>query len=208
VKRAAARGYTAVEVMMSIAMLVVGAAGVVAMQKAAVQGNQDSRDIDMATNIAREWMARVQRDAMLWTPSDTGPLTNLSSAPLVNESPTGKWYIPKARQVKNGAFNSASQNDWESAAFDLLGRDMASLSGPSAVAGAISQIVPRYCTNLRVTPATGDSSMMRVEVRVFWPRMIMAAPPTGFCTVVPSDTDTNTYHFVYLVSAVRMNGQP
>lgn len=192
------RGYTAVEVMMSLTLLLIGAVGVMSMQQAAVQGNTDAREMDVASSIARTWIERVSRDATLWTPSPVSiiPPANISSAILVNENITGKWFVPKTRLVANGA-----QNDIESAAFDILGQDQDSLTSTGI----------RYCVNLRITPLTLDQTLLRVEARVFWPRNLTIAPDPNFCNQAPPaalDSDTQKYHFVYAATAIRQNVQP
>jgi prepilin-type N-terminal cleavage/methylation domain-containing protein len=192
------RGYTAVEVMMALTLLLIGSVGVMAMQRAAVQGNADAREMDVATSIARSWIERLERDATLWTPSivPTVPPTNLTSALLVNENPTGIWYVPQARLAPAGA-----QNDVESAGEDILAQDMASLT----------QAGLRYCVNLRVTPLTLDQTLMRVEVRVFWPRNLTQSPDPNYCNSAPAaalDTATQQYHFVYAATALRQNITP
>ncbi len=206
------RGYTLIEVMMAITMLTIGASGVMAMQKASVQGNQDARDVDQGTAIAREWMDRIKRDATLWTPSDNGPLTNRGQATLLDDALTshaGAWYIPAARAIA-----ANSQNDFETAGFDMLGRDVppANWKANQGALGATDYAATpgvRYCTNIRVTQLAGDGSMARVEVRVFWPQMLLSATSVAdFCSTLPVDTDTTTFHFINLVSAVRMNVQP
>lgn len=194
------RAYTAVEVLLSMTILAIGATGVIAMQRASVQGNVDAREMDMAQSIAREWMERLKRDATLWTPSviPAVPPTNLPRAVLVNENLTGTWFVPKARLTA-----SAPQNDVESAGFDTLGRDVTALDYTGTGL--------RYCTNVRLTPATTDQTMLRAEVRVFWPRLLTASPDPKFCNQAPPvalDTATDTYHFVYLVSAISQNVQP
>ncbi|CAN5209808.1 hypothetical protein BH09MYX1_BH09MYX1_12410 [soil metagenome] len=195
-----ALGFTAVEVLLSITVLAIGATGVIAMQRAAIQGNADARELDMGNAIGNEWMERLKREATLWTPSAVAavPPTNLGRATLVNENITGAWFVPKARMVA-----AAPQNDVESAGFDALGRDVASLDYTGTGL--------RYCVNVRLTPITTDQTMIRAEVRVYWPRMLTAAPDPKFCNQVPPatlDTDTDKYHFVYLVSAIRQNAQP
>jgi type IV pilus assembly protein PilV len=199
-RRSHSRGYTAVEVLLSMTILVIGATGVVAMQRAAVQGNVDAREMDMAQSIAREWMERLKRDATLWTPAviPAVPPPNLSRAVLVNENLTGTWFVPQARLTP-----VAPQNDVESAGFDSLGRDVTALDYTGTGL--------RYCTNVRLTPATTDQTMVRAEVRVFWPRLLTASPDPKFCNQAPPaslDTATDTYHFVYLVSAISQNVQP
>ncbi len=192
------RGYTAVEVMMAMTLLLIGSVGVMAMQRAAVQGNADAREMDVASSIARAWLERVERDATLWTPSQIAvtPPANISSAILVNENLTGNWYVPKTRLAASG-----TQNDVESAGFDILGQDMDTLTAAGL----------RYCVNLRLTPLTVDQTLIRAEVRVFWPRNLTQAPDPNYCNSVPSaslDTDVQKYHFVYAATAVRQNTQP
>jgi type II secretory pathway pseudopilin PulG len=196
------RGYTAVEVMMSMTLLLVGAVGVMAMQRAAVQGNTDAREMDVASSIARAWMERAERDATLWTPSTiaASPPANLQYATIISEgvvtNAAGTWFVPSSRLVP-----AAGQNDVESGGFDILGQDLDDL----AAAGL------RYCVNLRVTPLTTDQTLMRVEARVFWPRNLTIAPDAKYCSQAPPaalDTDTSKYHFVYAATAIRQNAQP
>jgi prepilin-type N-terminal cleavage/methylation domain-containing protein len=197
-RRTSQRGYTAVEVMMSMTVLLIGSIGVMAMQRAAVQGNADARELDVANSIARGWVERLQRDATLWTQSTVAqtPPPNLPAAVLVNENITGQWFLPQSRLVPAGA-----QNDVESPAFDILGQDEDSL-GAAGI---------RYCTNIRLTPLTLDQTLIRAEVRVFWPRNLTAAPAANYCSQAPPaalDSDVATYHFVYAVTALRQNVQP
>jgi len=198
-RRESKRGYTAVEVMMSITLVAVGAVGVMAMQQAAVQGNADAREVDVASSIARMWIERLERDATLWTPSaiTVVPPANINSALLVNESAlNGKWYVPQARLSSTG-----SQDDVESAGFDILAQDQSSLTASGL----------RYCVNLRVTPLTTDDTLVRAEVRVFWPRNLTIAPDQNYCNQAPPatlDEDTQKYHFVYAVTALRQNVSP
>ena len=170
-KRRASRGYTAVEVMMSITLLAVGAIGVMSMQQAAVQGNADAREMDVASSIARTWIERLERDSTLWTPSPVTvvPPANLPSAVLVNENITGVWFSPQTRLSVNG-----SQNDVESSGFDILGQDV-----------SLTAADLRYCVNLRLTPLTADQTLIRAEVRVFWPRNLTIAPDSNYCNQAP-----------------------
>lgn len=200
--RKSERGYTAVEVMMSMTLMLVGSVGVMAMQRAAVQGNTDAREMDVASSIARAWMERAQRDSMLWTPSTVAasPPANLQYASIIDEgvvtNAAGTWFVPQSRVVPTG-----SQNDTESAGFDILGQDMDTLTNAGL----------RYCVNLRVTPLTTDQTLMRVEARVFWPRNLTVAPDPTYCSAAPPaalDTDVTKYHFVYAATAVRQNAQP
>jgi type II secretory pathway pseudopilin PulG len=64
--RANAGGYTSVEVLIAMTLLAIGAAGVIGMQRVTIQGGEDARRFDMATNIANEWVSRLQKDASFW----------------------------------------------------------------------------------------------------------------------------------------------
>jgi type IV pilus assembly protein PilV len=221
--RAKARGYTMIEVLVSMTLLAIGAAGVIAMQKSAVQGHQEARQMDMANAIAREWMERLRRDASLWTPSAGSPGVlpppNLTQAPIVQIFNPPHWYIPSQRIVPIGA-----QTDVESPGFDVLGRDVPGAGLQFADQGAIgaggtyttnTTTVLEYCVNVRITPLTADQTLLRAEVRVFWPRGLTSSLAPAVCTADPPaswDTDpvqtTETYHFIYLTSAIRQNVSP
>lgn len=181
---------------MAMTLMLIGSVGVMSMQRAAVQGNADAREMDVASSIARTWVERLERDATLWTPSQIAvtPPANIGNAILVNENLTGNWFVPQTRLVPSGG-----QNDIESAAFDILGQDV-----DPAAAGA------RYCVNVRLTPLTIDQTLIRAEVRVFWPRNLTQAPDPNYCAGVPQGIDTavQKYHFVYAASAVRQNVSP
>jgi hypothetical protein len=192
------QGYTAVEVMMALTLLLIGSVGVMSMQQAAVQGNADAREMDVATSIARMWIERMERDASLWTPSVVAvvPPANLPSAVLVNENTAGVWYVPQARLSPAG-----TQSDFESAGEDILAQDTTTMT----------QAGLRYCVNLRVTPLTLDQTLIRIEARVFWPRNLTQSPDPNYCNTVPSaalDEATQQYHFVYAATAVRQNVSP
>lgn len=212
-----------IEILVSMTLLAIGASGVIAMQKAAVQGHQDARQMDVANAIAREWMERLRRDAMLWTPSvtQTGivPPPNIAQAPTIQIFSPPHWYIPTMRIAPQGA-----QTDVESPGFDVLGRDVPTADLASAAQGATNAAglystntatVLEYCTNVRITPLTLDQTLVRAEVRVFWPRGLFTSLNPQVCTVDPPAaweadpvTVTEQYHFIYLTSAIRQNISP
>jgi prepilin-type N-terminal cleavage/methylation domain-containing protein len=200
-----ARGYTAVEVMLAIAVLGIGAAGVMSMQKSAIQGNLDARKIDMANAIARTWLERLRRDSATWTlPSES----NVSSASnwstntvliksLGDSTNAGRFNFPTA-------YPSGTYRDGYSAAADILGRDVAPTSGTQKYPGA------QFCTQIRIDWLKTDE-LLRATVRVYWLRELLAAPAGDFCNSDdaakgPGSAAANTiYHFIYATSAVRRN---
>jgi prepilin-type N-terminal cleavage/methylation domain-containing protein len=213
--RLRARGYTAVEVMMGITLFAIGAAAVISMQRAAMQGNVDARKLDMANQIAREWLERLRRDAALWTlPSSANPTANtnytnakLLSGHLAYGAPANvtAWSFP------DDLVASATKPDGLSPAFDILGRDLLPADFDKAV----------FCTHIRLNwldqPVSGGATqapqaiqqLIRAEVRVLWARALVNSPAAGWCSNGTSPNSltalTDTYHFVYATTAVRQN---
>jgi type IV pilus assembly protein PilV len=218
-----ARGYTAVEVLSALMLLAVGAAGVIGMQKVTIQGGADARHFDIATNIAHEWLGRLQRDAMYWTqPNANTPTSNLGTSPPI------QWVSACAGKPATAPCTGTSASQYYvlppiaaagfqglSLAFDIGGREVGSGTGDHY-----------YCVQYRLSwiadPAnaacagTGNdtctTALMRAEVRVFWERLEYgiikncAALPVAMnvaSSVFPNTT--STYHFVYAATAIREN---
>jgi type IV pilus assembly protein PilV len=203
--RSARRGYTAVEVMLSIAVLAVGATGVMAMQKASVQGNEDARNLDIANSIARQWVERLRRDSVTWTkPDDTSG--NSVTTGAANWS--GNTFLISTLGGSPGTwFFSPSTADGYSPASDILGRDVTASDGGTGFAGAV------FCTEMKGDWLVQDQ-LMRVTVHVFWLRQLFTAPTGQFCVSnaggttsgQPQATDADrVYHSVYVTTAVRRN---
>jgi hypothetical protein len=213
-------GYTAVEVLMAMTVMVIGAAAVMSMQKATVQGDLDARKTDVANAIARTWQERLQRDGMQWTcPGASCPATsNFSNALLISAGSnsatgshvTGRWFLP-------GDYLGTTTPESMSPGFDILGRDLPSgqLAPSSTTPGTT------FCVNVRLTwlvpqnlPTEGG--LIRADIRVLWPRGILAgAPASGFCdantaalddpeTLVPA-TQRPFFHTIYLTTTLMEN---
>lgn len=202
--RAGRRGYTAVEVLSAMTIFAIGAAGVIGMQRVTIQGGQDARRLDVATNIAHEWIARLQRDSMAWTlPSNRNKTTeNLTTNTL--------WL----KDIGKGACTAPSYCDpptvtgadaaGRSAAFDVFGRDRPSGSGDHA-----------YCVQYRFwwgqplgsAPQFSEQATIRAEIRVLYSRLERA--PIGECGDYSVNPDTDqgraAYHVVYAVTTLRSN---
>lgn len=139
-------GYTMIEVMMAIGVMTVGSMGIYALQQAVLRGNQEARQMTVATNLAYSWANRLKRDALTWNTEGAGGLTNttyLSGVPLSPE--VGEWVLP------------VPVTSAESYAFDYLGND-------TRAEGDIM-----YCTNVRLRWAVPDQAI-RADIRVWWAR--------------------------------------
>jgi hypothetical protein len=183
---------------LALTVLLISMAGVMSMQKASIQGNNDARMLDMANSIAREWQERLRRDAMTWTQPDEGGTATenwSSNTFLISQLGTG---------ANVGAFQylSAPTTGYTTAmpagysrAFDILGRDVPfnGTTYPNAV----------FCAQARGDWLLQDQ-LLRTEVRVYWLAQMMTAPSGKFCVSDSPDVNSAaTYHFVYATTAVR-----
>ena len=193
--RRSKRGYTAVEVLISMTLFAVGAAGVIAMQRVSIQGNADARRADVATGIANTWIARLRRDSMTWTqPNAFNPTSNHSSntvwlGVVLGPSPpplaqnTG-WLLPAI--PAGGPIGGTSS-------FDIFGREV-------PIATPVQHL---FCVNYRLDWLQLDTTM-RAEVRVFWPRLEESASPTCLPATAAAGGQP-VFHFVYATTTLRRN---
>lgn len=198
--RRARRGYTMIEVMVALTIVLVGSAGVITMQRATIQGNVDARRMDLANAIARAWVERLRADSMLWTlPAARNPADNFANAPLLQKVANvadATWFRPDQR-LNDAPFWSPGMN--------VLGADV-----PQSDLGDDFNRYVMFCTNVRLTWLI-QGSLMRADVRVYWPRGVTAGPEPHFCAQEPDptlETMTDRYHFVYATTAIRRNSLP
>jgi type II secretory pathway pseudopilin PulG len=207
-----AAGYTAVEVMMALTVMTIGAAAVMSLQKTSVTGNFDARETDIAASIARTWVDRLHRDAMNWTmPNNTYPtMSNFTNALLLSTPAYGQWALPKYEMA-----GPTTPPETMSYAFDILGRDLP--NGPAQT----NEVV--FCVNYRLqwlvqpnlTPAPGgpavEPGLIRADVRVLWPRDIISRPTGDWCGALAGvpNPETGTqpiYHAIYITTTIRQGG--
>ena len=197
-RRGQKRGYTAVEVLMAMTLFAIGAAGVIGMQRAVIQGGEDARRADMATNIANEWVARLQRDAGFWTQ----PNATVPDKIDLNQT---RWLkdVDKPCPTFCSVTMPAAPAAGLSPAFDPFGRDL-----PFGTTEAV------YCVQYRlqwiVPPGAGptypkleQTGLMRAEVRVYYARLEQSA--IGSCAAPPPEVipAVSPFHFVYAATAIR-----
>jgi prepilin-type N-terminal cleavage/methylation domain-containing protein len=191
-------GYTIVEVMSALTLFAIGAAGVISMQRVTIQGGDDARKFDMATNIAHEWEHRLQRDALNWTQPDSATTaSNRTTATLwlhpITDPPSA-WSVPVAP--------TSAQVFGYSTAFDLLGKDIDPAS-PDHV----------FCVQYRLgwiadegsAAAANLTAVIRAEIRVYWSRIQYGPADCGNTTVYETVADREKHHFVFVTTAVRGN---
>lgn len=202
----ARRGYTMVEVIMALAVLAVGATGVVGMQKATLLGNVRARNLSTASSIAATWIDRLKIDSLTWRRTSSGGTTITDTRWLTaigDDYPqiAGKentWFRPDIDTVLG-----------YSAASDVRGFDITDAAKTKDAA---------FCANIRVVQLLPN--LARADVRVFWLRnrgtnvsnseagtvngAELCSGDTGYVTKVGEST--SRYHFVYMSAAVMRAG--
>jgi prepilin-type N-terminal cleavage/methylation domain-containing protein len=181
------RGYTIFEVMMAIAVLTVGAAGVIALQKTTQIANTNARNLATANAIALSWVERLRMDALQWNnPNGANDLVDTRWLNMVNTS-AGVWFSPT--MVAGVASNRA----------DVLGADL--FPGDNAPAG--------FCTHVRLSNLS--AGLLRAEVRTVWIRSGRVID----CDVLPNTIDVDQtlakpigYGAVYVTTAIINNVTP
>jgi prepilin-type N-terminal cleavage/methylation domain-containing protein len=190
-----ARGYTVVEVMMALAILAIGATGVIALQKVALIGNTNARIGDAARQIASTWTERLKSDALQWNDPlgipDIGETRWLGASTNWGGQTPPPWIL--APEVPG----------WSSPVADIHGVDVP--AGPAVTQGV-------FCTHLqlaRVVPkplSLGGGVTTRIAlralVRVIWRRDL--APITECRTTPPANFEANdaAYGFYYLSTVI------
>lgn len=197
-RRQAARGYTVVEVMVAISLLIVASSGIVALQKVTTQGNGHARELATASEIARTWIERLRTDATVWNVSPkTGLASDLSETLVLN------------------GVDVKTPNSWFRPDFSALGSPGADIQGNDIPQAKLDDAF--YCTHVRLSWMF-PGEVIRADVRVIWQRPGGAGGfgNLGVCannqTVAnfsdPSKKPLSSYNFVYLSSSiVRNKGQ-
>ncbi len=186
--RKRSRGYTVIELMMSLAVFATGVTGIMTMQRTAAGANRMAKNVALASSIAQAWQAQLASDATLWRQSltTTSWLTSLTTTGV-----NGTWQVPA--YVGGRAFGPQ---------FDALGNPVQA-GGEFCVHLRLTFL---YFNALDLTPTLGapGNATVRTEVRVFWPREGMARVAND-CTGAPSAvTDAaERYYFVTETGAVR-----
>lgn len=149
-------GYTLIEIMTALAILMIGATGIFAIQTGATVANMEARRMATAAQVSQTVLERIRRDALLWRSGgatmDATALVGtayLSAAPP-NGDPVTAWM--NAPVVRNA-------DPREGFAFDYYGRDV----DP----GDVDAIA--YCAQYRLDWVTYGETL-RADVRVYFPR--------------------------------------
>jgi type IV pilus assembly protein PilV len=179
---------------MSLAVLAIGASGVIAMQKVAVASNRHAKELSIASRIAEAWADQLAMDGSMWTITTAGvpTLPNTVWLSLSNPSATVNWFVPTYDAVRN--FGPA---------FDALGAPL----NPS-----VNASLTRFCAHLRFAylhNANRGAGVIRAQVRVFWPAensaaSLPAAASANLCAVNDAVLQANigAFNVIYLTTSI------
>lgn len=161
---------------MGMAILAVGASGVIALQKISIVGTTEGRNLTAGSAAAAHHIEAIRTDALQWVDKDTYSTPTLLAAVLASTN-AGNWFRP--------ADEAGFAGD-DLGAVDVTGRNG---SGQSTA----------YCTHMRATVLANDLGapdpddrdepiLLRIETRTFWAKS--GRPVDAECD--PDEVDTIT----------------
>lgn len=201
------RGFTLVEVMVSLGVMTISAMALIAMQQQATRANVRARDITTAMQIAQNVLERLKLDGVAWTtvtPLSTQDLQNTTILSGITAAPQGSFIPLPAQTVTLGSDTRVLSN-----AFDYAGEDVDLNNASTAV---LAQV--RYCASIRLTWVYTTRRAMRADTRVWWSKEVPARSIVGDFPACADDNNSlnptgglyNSYHVVYLSTVLRPNG--
>jgi hypothetical protein len=181
--KARARGYTVVEVAISMTLFAIGAVAVIAMERTSVQGDSDARQQDVATGIANEWVARLQRDELSWkvTSASNTQVARAATNYLSDSYATSVCgpigvdaagaYTPTFNTPAIGLTFSPTTIEGRGYAYDIFGHDLYDATNAT------------YCVAVSECFEDAiDGNLIQATVLVFWARKISSNPSSGWCS--------------------------
>lgn len=182
-------GYTLIEVMTALGVLMIGATGIFAIQTGATVANMEARRMGTANQVAQMVIERVRRDALLWRSGGA----NMNLAVL---APT--------TYLVNAPTAGAPVNTWSNLpvglnAFDYYGNN-------TTVSAQMA-----YCAQSRLAWVYFGQAL-RVDVRVYFPRRgdgtsasTSDARVAVGCPALPGPSASliSDLHFVHASTVVR-----
>lgn len=125
------RGFTLIEIMISLAIAGTALVAVFSMQESVARGNALSREMATATSATRVWAERLKRDTLLWTGvtpnghylrseninsgwrylSAPQPIDSVDGAPLI-ESPAFDWMGNESQVAESQHFCTVFRLSW------------------------------------------------------------------------------------------------
>lgn len=200
------QGFTIMEVMIAIGVMMVGSMAIIGMQVQAQRQNQLAREYLTATQFAQTWVERLKVDALMWTqpavpngaPTPIQVLQNTTylSAVLGTGASFGPITPTALSFHKQGATHQG---------YDIPGNTGLSYTDPFGASRSQT-----YCAGARAAWVYYGRAM-RADVRVFWPKpgadivTDFAGCVDGSDALRPGGGSlVSKYHVVYLPTVLRV----
>lgn len=184
------RGFTIIEVVVAMGVMVLGVMAVVSLQHHTVQINSLARQMSTANQIAQTWLERMKQDAQRW--NQPGDPMGGTPTPIQVLAQT-QWL--QAVNAMPGRFQAVPVSANSSGMFDFQGNEI--------VLGAAG--APFFCVGYK--PAwVYIGHAVRIDVRVFWPRERAAVVVDCVDTdapLSPGGPDFGRFHTVYLSTVIK-----
>lgn len=212
-------GFTLIEVMIAMSLMVAGTIAIMQLQRGALRANTLGRELSTATLIARNALERLKLDAVTWTA--VAP-TNAGGNPIGVMNPNVLGDTLWLRQIVGANFvwqrmnfpqtnnpGAVSADLTASPGADFFGRDLPTV-------GEVADSA-HFCTSLRLTWVQAGRTI-RADVRVVARDALGGGPDLGSgitnaCVdaagaLDPGGARVNEVHAVYASTVLRVNGQP
>lgn len=209
----ATRGFTLVEVMVAVGLIAVGAMGVLGLLRQSARANRHARQLDVATQIAENWLERLKIDALEWAlPANGNPLQAQTSDHTARSAAVEEQLLINTQWLRVVSDHAGSVGPFRTIPLDA---DPTSGSGPD-ISSAFDQSGQdvqlggddphAYCTSFRLSWVRWPRTL-RADVRVWWPRPGSGVALDQLPFSVCQDNDLTTdqladYHTVYLSSLI------
>lgn len=186
-----ASGFTIIEVITAMGVMVIGVMALVGLQAHTVRINSLARQMTTAGQIAQTWLERMKQDGQTWVRPGGIP-------PDFPESPiqvlAGTQWLQQVIAAP-GRFQSIPMGLNNSGVFDFQGNEL--LNG--------SAVPPYFCTSFK-PQWVWLGRAIRVDVRVYWPRERATAVVNCVDTdgpLNPGGALNNRFHFYYLSTVIK-----
>jgi hypothetical protein len=185
-------GFTLVDILAALAISVIGFLAMVHLQSGILRANTTSRDMTMATHLAWHLIETIKMEAVEWTNDTSQPYNQpkfkyLNQIPDPNAGSTSGWLT---------AFDTTS----DFRMINILGRDQAYDGG--ALTQFPDTVSRRFCVRYRLTWILSNM-LMRVDVRVLWPREGSQAVQYQACPVSMDNDMANVYSVTFSTTVMK-----
>lgn len=165
-RRRGGGGFTMVEALIALLLMMIGILGMGALAGAVVKSNLEANNRTAATNLAEKTLGMLRTEALSWNESNWAPAQDVTDAdeymPLLSALPGGT-------AVGSTGFQEMTQNFGDST--QAFTRDLEMIS-PSADGAT-------FCVHYNLTWLQPNESI-RADVRVYWMRRNANPQPLSF----------------------------